>query len=364
MMIRPIDSSFLARYYDGKFPVSHDASVEIRDAGLLVSVEGAEPEPWPISGIEFTADGAYGEPVRMESRTGETLIVESHDFVEALRQHGIQRRAPVSINLRSWPAIIACGVAIAILASIYYAVGVTWAADVSARVMPMFLEEKLGKSVLSLLAPESSRCAVPAHGGLQAMVDRLRAASGSPYRFRLIYVNQPIVNAFAAPGGYIVVFRGLLDEAQTPEEFAGVLAHEMEHVILRHSSRAIAREFSGRALLALMAIDSSGTPTAIQAGARLANLSYQRSDEEEADLAGARLLAKAGMPTGGLTTFLRRMQVDPRAGEPSFKYLSTHPAMAERIEKLRSELSRNPQPTKPLMTPAEWYAARQVCPVQ
>jgi len=55
-----------------------------------------------------------------------------------------------------------------------------------------------------------------------------------------------IVDAFAAPGGYIVVFRGLLEKTPTPEEFAGVLAHEMQHVLLKHSARAIAREFSGR----------------------------------------------------------------------------------------------------------------------
>ena len=50
-----------------------------------------------------------------------------------------------------------------------------------------------------------------------------------------------VVNAFAAPGGYIVVYRGLLDQAATTEEFAGVLGHEMQHVILKHSDRAIAR---------------------------------------------------------------------------------------------------------------------------
>lgn len=359
-MIRPIESVFRARYYDGKFPVSHEASVEIGAFTLIVSVEGADPSAWPFPAIHFGADGSHGEPVRMEHVSGETLIVESRDFVEALRQHGIQR-APVAINLRSWPAILGCCAAIAVLAGIYYSVGVTWAAEVSSRFMPVFLEERLGKTVVSLLAPESTRCAVPPGSGLQTIVERLRAASGSVYRFQLIYVNLGVVNAFAAPGGYIVVFRGLLEETQTPEEFAGVLAHEMEHVMLRHSARAIAREFSGRALLALMAIDSSGTPTAMQAGARLANLSYQRSDEQDADLAGARLLAKAGMPTGGLTVFLRRMLVDPRAGEPSLRYLSSHPAMQERIEKLQAEASKTPQSSESLMTPGEWFTARQVC---
>src|SRR5207253_417538 len=124
-------------------------------------------------------------------------------------------------------------------------------------------EDRLGRATVAILAPEESRCKDPgAQQRLAPIVDRLSTAAGR--RFTVIYVDQGVVNAFAAPGGYIVVYRGLLDQAATAEEFAGVLGHEMQHVILKHSDRAIAREFSGRALLSLMSVDSSGTPAALQ----------------------------------------------------------------------------------------------------
>jgi predicted Zn-dependent protease len=186
----------------------------------------------------------------------------------------------------------------------------------------------------------------------------LQAVARAPYPFRVIYVNQPVVNAFAAPGGYVVVFRGLLEQADTAEEFAGVLAHEMEHVVLKHSMRALAREFSGRALLSLMAIDSSGTPGALQAGAQLASLSYARDDEQSADLQGAALLERAHVSTSGLAAFLKKVQqLSPDSGP---NYLATHPATGDRIEKL-NEATRQAPYAAPLMTSAEWQQARRVC---
>jgi Zn-dependent protease with chaperone function len=80
----------------------------------------------------------------------------------------------------------------------------------------------------------------------------MAAAPGSPYHVRLLVADSPVVNAFAAPGGRIVVFRGLLEKTGRPEELAGVLAHEMQHVVLRHPLEAILRQISLRALAAVL----------------------------------------------------------------------------------------------------------------
>jgi len=316
---------------------------------------------WLSSDLKIATKGSYGEPVRIEGTGGAALVFESADFFEALRQHGLASSA-IPLDLRGWPAVLMCCLAIALLGGVLYTQGVRLAADQAARFMPAALEKRLGISIASVLAPEETRCHdVAALHRLDPVIDRLKTAAGAQYHFQVIYVNQGIINAFAAPAGYIVVFRGLLDETQSAEEFAGVLAHEMEHVILRHSDRAIAREFSGRALLSLMAVDSSGTPTAIQAGARLASLSYQRSDEGAADLAGAALLARAHIRTDGLAAFLRRLQTNSSASEPAVRYLSTHPAMAERVDALEAAAVNIAQPQQPLMSPEEWQRARHVC---
>lgn len=357
-MIRPLDNSFEAFYYDGLAAVRHPATLELGSAELNIEIAGRAALVWPYVTLRFAADGSYGEPVRIEHGSAEALVIESRDFVEALLQHGVTRRA-IPLDLRRWPAVLLCCIAIAVIGSVFYVGGVRLASEQAARFMPASMEKRLGLAVVSILAPEQSRCTDSEHQ-LQRVVDRLQTATESKQQFQVIYVNQGIVNAFAAPGGYIVVFRGLLDETETPEEFAGVLAHEMQHVLLKHSTRALAREFSGRALLSLMAVDSGGTPGAIQASVRLANLSYQRSDEESADLRGAALLSRAHVRTDGLATFLRRIQtITPGVGIGN--YLSNHPATEDRIEALELETRKLKGGSMPLMTPEDWVAARAVC---
>lgn len=365
-MIRPIESSFEAFYYDGLIARRHTANVELGTAGLSIAIQEGDRVgqtlAWPYASLRFAADGSYGEPVRIEHGSAEALVIESHDFVEALRQHGVTRRA-IPLDLRRWPAVLLCCIAIVIAASTLYIWGVRFASEQAARFMPASMEKRLGNAVVTILAPERARCSDSGHQ-LQRVVDRLQAATGSTQQFQVIYVNQGVVNAFAAPGGYIVVFRGLLDQAQSAEEFAGVLAHEMQHVLLKHSTRALAREFSGRALLSLMAVDSGGTPTAVQASVRLANLSYQREDEEAADLQGAQLLARAQINTGGLITFFRRLQAMGPSSGRGWSYLSNHPATEDRIDALEAESRKLNAGAPPLMSPQEWAAAREVCSVK
>ena len=356
-MIRPLDNPFEAFYYDGQAAVRHPATVELSAAELNIGIPGRSSLIWPYTALRFASDGSYGEPVRIEHGSAEALVIESHDFVEALRQHGVTRRA-IPMDLRRWPAVLLCCVAIALIATILYASLVRVASEQAARLMPAGMEKRLGNAVVTILAPQQARCADSGRR-LQPVVDRLQAATGSNQQFQVIYVNQGIVNAFAAPGGYIVVFRGLLDETETPEEFAGVLAHEMQHVLLKHSTRALAREFSGRALLSLMAVDSGGTPTAIQASVRLANLRYQRSDEEAADQGGAALLARAHVRADGLAMFLQRLQSNSPGVLGS--YLSNHPATEDRINALRAETQNFSQSATPLMNAEQWATAREVC---
>ncbi|HLK22553.1 MAG TPA: M48 family metallopeptidase [Bryobacteraceae bacterium] len=358
-MIRPLESTFEAVYYDGQVAIRRAAMAELAPAELKISLADGATLIWPYATMRIAADGSYGEPVRIEYGLTEALVIESHSFVDALHQHGVTRKA-LPLDVRRWPAVLLCCIAIAVIASVFYTWGVRIVSEQAVRFMPAGVERRLGQAVVATLAPIPGRCADSNHR-LQPIVDRLQSATGSKQRFEVIYVNQGIVNAFAAPGGFIVVYRGLLDQANTPEEFAGVLAHEMQHVLHKHSARALAREFSGRALLSFMAVDSSGTPSAIQAGIRLANLKYQRSDEAEADLTGAALLARAHVDARGFLTFLRRMQVYSASSGSAWNYISTHPATDDRVDALVTEINKSKQSTTPLMTAEEWASAREVC---
>nr|MBI3612912.1 M48 family metallopeptidase [Nitrospirota bacterium] len=102
--------------------------------------------------------------------------------------------------------------------------------------IPTEWEQPIGEAARSqFLAGQTVVKEGPAVAALQEITKRLAdAASGNPYKFEVTVVRSDIVNAFALPGGYVVVFTGLLKKAESPEEVAGVLAHELNHVLLRH----------------------------------------------------------------------------------------------------------------------------------
>jgi predicted Zn-dependent protease len=147
---------------------------------------------------------------------------------------------------------------------------------------------------------------------------------------------------------------------ETPEEFAGVMAHEMQHVLHKHGTRAVARQVSGATLLSLLVGGGAATPAAVEGAAGLINLHYQRADEDAADRGSVPLLAKAGISPHGLPAFLRRLRLHPSFREAPSKYLSTHPAMVERTARLEAEVGRIPKPPA-LLSTEEWVAARKVC---
>lgn len=164
---------------------------------------------------------------------------------------------------------------------------------------------------------------------------RLAAAGpGSAYTFRITVVDQPAVNAFAAPGGYLIIHLGLLAATQTPAELAGVLAHEMQHVLHRHATRALFREISMRALLSLLVGDAGGLGQALETAGTLGELRYRRQDEETADRDGMKLIQAARVDPNGMVSFLRRLSREESDAPHSRAYLSTHPLTAERIKQM------------------------------
>jgi Zn-dependent protease with chaperone function len=181
-----------------------------------------------------------------------------------------------------------------------------------------------------------------------------RLTPGTRLRYRWFVADRPEVNAFAAPGGVVVVFRGLVQAAETPEEVAGVLAHEVAHAELRHGLRATVKGMGFRALLALALGDLSGTALEAMV-ADLTELRFSRDAEREADAEGLRRLAAARIDPRGMVRFFERVRDEAGAAVPAL--LSTHPAPAERLEALRRETAALRIDATPL--PLDWAAVKR-----
>ena len=147
-------------------------------------------------------------------------------------------------------------------------------------------------------------------------------------------MNSPEVNAFAAPGGYIVLFQGLLQQTETPEELAGVLAHEIQHILHRHGTRALLHHFSTELFFTLLAGEASGLVAFGLEGAKvLSTFQYSRGNEEQADTEGMHMLGAAEIDPRGMITFFELLQQQENNTPDFLQYLSTHPHTADRIAK-------------------------------
>ena len=204
------------------------------------------------------------------------------------------------------------------------------------RLVPLSLEDKLGEVIAAGIAKQDSLCEEPETRALMAaIVERLSAASPpSPYRFDVRVVRNPQVNAMAAPSGHIVVFSGLIDRMDNPEQVAAVLAHEMQHVIQRHSMKGIVRALGIQTFLSLVLGDAGILG---DLAGNLGSLHFVRGDEESADDGALETLLRAGIaPEQMILAFenLAKSVGDDGVGG-SFKYLSTHPPLDERIASVR-----------------------------
>jgi Zn-dependent protease with chaperone function len=183
----------------------------------------------------------------------------------------------------------------------------------------------------------------PAPALVQAIGGRLTA--GSKYRYQWFVADSPEVNAFAMPGGYVVVYTGLIKAADSAEEVAGVLAHEVQHVELRHSLKNMLHGLGWRALLALAMGDVSGGVWAGMAE-QLGGMAYGRDLERQADLEGLKALKKAGIAPAGMVSFFAKLA---RQGGQVPAFLSTHPSSDERMDSLRRAIAaQGDYPAAPL----------------
>ena len=184
--------------------------------------------------------------------------------------------------------------------------------------------------------------------GLQEYVQgvgmRLAKASERPdLPWRFAVVDVPAVNAFALPGGYIYITRGLLAHLDNEAELAGVLGHEIGHVTARHAARAYTRQTSvgiGAAVTSIFFPEAAPYAAAAQTGLGVLFLKYDRNQEVQSDSLGARYAAKEGwQPAGmaGVLETLGRISVAAdRRGVPN--WLATHPQPADRVAKVSADV--------------------------
>lgn len=351
-----------ALYLDGESAQARSISVRILPEGLRLLVSETKTEQWPYDQVRQTQGWHRGEHVRLERigvEPAPAIEVADPAFLAAMR--AIAPDARVSVPLQ--PGMYAGWIVGSIIGLVALIGGIhTWGipalASAVAQHVPVSWEEHLGASVAADMAPEATRLKDPdLQKAVEGILARLAAARPSPYRFRLAITRNEDVNAFAAPGGYVVVFTGLLAKTRRPEELAGVLAHEMQHVQRRHTTKGLLRQASTQLLLTALTGDTGQTSQALGMAGMLGTLGYARQDEAEADREGMRMLMDAHIDATGMVDMFKTLETvtqDDGRFQRGLTFLSTHPNTRDRLQVLARMARTQDGETVPLMAPERW----------
>ncbi len=355
---------------DGQSAASWPVAVTLLEQGIGLTRPGTDAP----SAIWAYADIATAEPVRpgagdvlvtSKSAPRMTLFVADtrfsaaiaklapHTTVRATRFAGIKVGAPVG------------AVALALTALIY-------GFDLSptktvARMMPEAARERLGRNVLASLPISQSDkrvCDEPAgRAAVDALARRLMPDVKDPAK-KLLVLNWPLVNAFAVPGGQVILTRGIIEKASGPDEIAGVLAHEIGHGIELHPEAGLVRAVGFWALVQMV---FTGTPGALgNIGSNLVQLAHNRGFEREADAIAIKMLRDAKISPKAFANFFRRMEGNRPSKQDTSRQpfglpndmFDTHPSSPERIRIIEGQPA---YAATPALTAEQWQAMRTIC---
>ena len=267
------------------------------------------------------------------------LLIEGKDALEFITQVMAERQKPwhKKRGARDWARGISIVVGVmAILVSVYFLV-VPWAAEKMAKSISTATEEQFGNAVYDALLVSARD---DKESGLLLNEFFRTMKIETPYNIRLTVVDSDIVNAFALPGGHIVVYTGLLDQLQTYPELAALLGHEFTHINKKHATRSIFRQLGSRIFLGLLLGNfGSVTPVLIDQAERFKSLKYSRSLEKEADMEGLAILVARKIDPAGFSALFSRLK--NAAGEQVLpEFLASHPDIDNRIAYIR-EAAKN-----------------------
>lgn len=346
---------------DGK--TSHRQPVEVWPSARELEIhgpDGAMMGRWSYQGLKLVDEPRQGEPLRFRhAEMGEALLtVDSHEILDSIeRSVGFEFRAKSAL-LPSRRLFFSSLAVLAVLGLLLWW-GFPWLAGPLVNLIPFAWEEELGETVVNSMRDGKAFCAnSEGAAALESMAGRLIAAADAPFPLIVRVVPNEMVNAFAAPGGQVVLFSGLIEKAQSPEEVAGVLAHEIAHATERHPMQSLLRVVGVSLLFGLVMGDSSTLGSIAAEGAELLLvLSYSRDTEREADRIGMDLLNKADIRGNGLLDFFARLQDDSTEEDLLPVLFASHPMHAERVARLK-QLATG---TQPALSPQQWQALRNIC---
>lgn len=356
------------QYFDGETAMSQEVEVRISGNGVAFLRDGEWIE-WPMSDLRCLQDQARdsGMILDLEDNTEARLIIKDRAATKFLWSlpNNLTKRT-VSSSMKRKVLVWGAG-AVASVCLILFVI-LPALSDTLARFIPIEREIALGKYTLRQIewaisdGEEDIVCANPdGQAALDKMATRLKDNFETDYPLEVRVFRNDQVNAFAVPGGQVVLFDGLLAAAETPEEVAGVLGHEFGHVVNRDPTRLSLRSAGSAGILGMVFGDFAGGFAALALAEAMISASYSQHAEAQADVFSHELFARAQLPSAQFARFFDVLIDEHGEGGGLMSHISSHPDLSGRAKAARSADVIGKGAFTPVLSEPEWAALKNIC---
>ena len=344
-----MSTTYTATYYNpsGYF---YQATIFLSPVTISIRYHNEDNEEkdvyWLSKDIIAFHEHAMNSELQYRNKEGQTerLIIRDESLLQALKKnlahHRLFGKAHTRVLGNVWTKLaVVAGVLVAILLIAYLWL-VPWLGERMAmgfsKEEEISMGEQMYQSVLLQYKKDTHKTAM-----LNEFYKQLHYNTGYPVQITVVESEE--VNAFAIPGGHIVVYDAILDRMKTPDELAALLGHEASHIQLRHSLRSIFRSLARSMFLMLITGNQSGIVSGVIENAdELKGLQYSRSLETEADNNGLQLMTQNHINVKGMLRLMKLLQQQSGGAEPA-PFLSTHPVFKERISNIEKQIQQLPE---------------------
>jgi beta-barrel assembly-enhancing protease len=344
---------YSADYFDGKTSTPHPASVSITDNIMYIRVQASrDVHTWDLREIhksEFQNKGRtivkYGkfpfEYLEFEANSGlleEIRQSSAHDSAFA--------RLKYEIIHSEYKAILYSVIGLITFVIASYFVFIPYIAEKAINLVSIENEVKFGKKMfdgyLKNGMGELTKDSVEVNNQATVLVNNFikNIDLKTPYPVHITVVHDDVINAFAMPGGNIVIFDEMIRKMDEPAQLAALIGHEVSHVNKRHSLKSMSRSLSNYLFLSVIVGDVSAISTVFVDNANMiGQMSYSRSLEEEADLEGLKIMDYNKIDQEGMVRLMEILMFESKkSGSEVPKFLSSHPLTEERIAYIKKEM--------------------------
>ncbi|MBL7901617.1 MAG: M48 family metallopeptidase [Bacteroidia bacterium] len=336
-----------ALYFDGQSSASRPVVLQFDEPFLELHLlfAGENTMVWPLSELRFEN---YGQVLEIRSQLHSGALVKTEDpgfsqaFIKAMKQN---KHVDVHSRLLGlgFSKLMVLALVLIALVGLAYFYALPPLAERAATLLPESFDEEIGNIVMESIIDEEE-IDVEKTKVLQSFASRLRLNNTKALTFTVVHSEQ--VNAFALPNGQIVVYSGILDGMNSPEELIALLGHEATHVNKRHSIQMLCRNLSGYMVVSLLLSDVNGIMAVLADNAQqLHSLSYSRRFEKEADEEGLSILMNNHANPYGMVQLFEQLEKENKFSVPTI--LSTHPLTTERKENMQKIISGSSYEIKP-----------------